>query len=134
GIVELLENERDVHPRLPGITFRATVDPVLADERERVGEQIERHGETPARAPHHRFVTFEGVVVLVEDGHYLLCAFAADAARLWLSLLVVRRSSIFAASMGAARRGSRGFVGAGEADRARRPRRLRARSSSRPLS
>ena len=50
-------------------TFAAAVDAVLADQRERVGEQIERDGEPPARRAHHRFVVLERVVVLVEDGH-----------------------------------------------------------------
>ena len=44
---------------------------MLPDERERVGEQIERDGQTAARRAHHRLVVFERVAMLVEDGHVL---------------------------------------------------------------
>ena len=48
-VVELLEHERDVHLRLAGKSLAPAVDAVLTDERERVGQQIERDGEPPAR-------------------------------------------------------------------------------------
>ena len=37
--------------RLAGKALAAAVDAVLADQRERVGQQIERDGETAARVP-----------------------------------------------------------------------------------
>ena len=51
---------------LPGKAIAAAVDAVLADQRERVGEQIHRDGEPAARGAHHRLVVFERVAVLVE--------------------------------------------------------------------
>ena len=54
---------------LPGKSLAAAVDAVLADQRERIGQQIERDGEPAARRPHHRLVVFERVAVLVEDRH-----------------------------------------------------------------
>jgi hypothetical protein len=39
---------------------------VLADERERIGEQVERDRQTAANRAHHRFVTLERVAVLLE--------------------------------------------------------------------
>ena len=65
-IVELLEDERDVHLRLTGESFAAAVDAVLADERQRIGQQIDRDGEPPAITPHHRLVHFQRVAVLIE--------------------------------------------------------------------
>ena len=65
----LFEHERDVHLRLAGKPLAPAVDAVLADERQRVGQQIERHGEAPARRSHHHLVTFKRVVVFVEDAH-----------------------------------------------------------------
>ena len=57
----------------PGQAFAAAIHAVLSHERERIGQQIERDGETSARRPHHRFVALERVAVLVEDGcfHFL---------------------------------------------------------------
>ncbi len=47
----------------------AAVDAVLADQRERIGQQVQRDGKAPAGRPHHRFVVLERVAVLVEDRH-----------------------------------------------------------------
>jgi len=66
-VVELLEHERDVHLRPPGKTFASAVDAVLPDQRERIGDQIHGHGETAARAAHHRLVLLERVAMFVED-------------------------------------------------------------------
>ena len=66
-IVELLEHQRDVHARPSRKPFALTVHAVLAHQRERVGEQVERDGEPPSRASHHRLVALERVAVLVED-------------------------------------------------------------------
>src|SRR5262245_10819579 len=66
GVVELLDDQRDVHLRLPGEPIAPAIDAVLPDERERIGEQIERHGEAAARGPHHRLVMLERVAMLVE--------------------------------------------------------------------
>src|SRR5262245_51875394 len=66
-IVELLEHQRDVEPGLAGKAIAAAVDAVLADERQRIGEEIERDGQAAARGAHHRLVQLEGVAVLLED-------------------------------------------------------------------
>ena len=68
-IVELFEHERDVHPRPPRKPIALTVDAVLADQGERVGEQIERDGEAAAGRAHHRFMVFKRVVVFFENRH-----------------------------------------------------------------
>ena len=51
GVVQLFEHERDVHLRLAGKALAAAVDAVLADQRERVGQQIEGDRQTAARRP-----------------------------------------------------------------------------------
>jgi hypothetical protein len=66
-ILELLEHERDIHFRFAGEAFALAVDPVLPDERERIGQQIERDREPAARLAHHRLVTLESVAMLPED-------------------------------------------------------------------
>ena len=67
-VADLLEHERDIQRR-PARDARAlAVDAVLADHRQRVGQQVERHRQPPARRPHHRLVDFERVAVLVEGG------------------------------------------------------------------
>src|SRR5262249_22967720 len=45
---------------------------MLADEGERIGEQIERHRETAAGVSLHRLVLLERLAVLVEDRHAAL--------------------------------------------------------------
>jgi len=65
-VVELLEDERDVHARLAGPALALAVDTVLADQREGVRQEVKSHGEPAARAPHHRLVMLERVTVLVE--------------------------------------------------------------------
>ena len=70
-VVELLDDQRDVHPRLARKPLAPAVDTVLADQRERIGQQIERDRQTPARSAHHRFVVLERVAVLLEDRHSL---------------------------------------------------------------
>src|SRR5204863_2115990 len=72
GVVELFEHEPDVHSRFAGKALAAAVHPVLAHERERIGEQIERDRQAPTRGPHHRFVTLERVAVLIEYRHSCL--------------------------------------------------------------
>ena len=57
GVADLLEDERDVERRPAGGARALAVDAVLPDHRERVGQQIERHRQPPARLPHHRLVT-----------------------------------------------------------------------------
>ena len=66
--------------RLAGKALAAAVDAVLADQRQRVGEQIERDRQPAARAAHHRFVVLERVAVLVEDRHSRLTSSAASTA------------------------------------------------------
>src|SRR6202790_3678645 len=67
-VVELLENQRDIHPRLPGKPLAGAVHPVLTHEGERVGQQIERDGQSSSRASHHGLVAFQRVAMLLEDG------------------------------------------------------------------
>src|SRR3954470_3882422 len=65
-IVELLENERDVELRLTGKALASAIDAVLADERQRIGEQIERDSQSAARRTHHRLMVLERVAMLLE--------------------------------------------------------------------
>ena len=50
GVVQLLENQRDVHLRFSRKPFATAVHAVLTHERERIGEQIERDRQPAARA------------------------------------------------------------------------------------
>ena len=44
-IIHLFKDERDIHPRFSREALAAAVDTMLTDQRERVGQQVERHGE-----------------------------------------------------------------------------------------
>jgi len=70
GVADLLEHDGDVERGSPRHPRALAVDAVLADHRERVGEQIERHGEPSASRSHHRFVHFECLPVLVQRAHH----------------------------------------------------------------
>jgi hypothetical protein len=65
-IVEMFEDQGNVHFRLTDEPIAPAIDAVLADERERIGQQIERDGQTAAGGAHHRLVHFERVVVFLE--------------------------------------------------------------------
>src|SRR5437660_1153843 len=80
-VVELLEHERDVHLRFSRKPIAPAVDAVLADEGQRIGEEIERDGEPSARGAHHRLVCFQRVAMLVENRHVSPCAVWRAAAR-----------------------------------------------------
>ena len=66
----------------PGMPRALAVDAVLADHRERVGQQIERHREAAARGSHHRLVHLERVAVLVEGRHVPSPSFGGCAGRI----------------------------------------------------
>jgi len=66
-VVQLLEHEGDIHFRFAREPLAAAVHPVLADERQRVGEEIHRDGQAAPGAAHHGFVLLERVAMLVED-------------------------------------------------------------------
>ena len=68
-VVELFEDERDVHLRLAGKPLASTVDAVLADQGERVGQQVERDREPPAHGAHHGFVVLECGAMFGENRH-----------------------------------------------------------------
>src|SRR4029453_7412190 len=70
-IVELFEHERDVQLWLTRKAVAAAVDAVLADQCQRIGEEVERHGQAAPRGAHHRLVQLEGVAMLVKDRHKL---------------------------------------------------------------
>src|SRR5207245_2333479 len=71
-VVELLEDQRNIHPWFSRKPLARAVHAVLPDECQRIRQEIERDGEPPAGGPHHRFVMLERVAMLVEDRHYLL--------------------------------------------------------------
>src|ERR1700687_1398850 len=86
-VVELLENQGDIHPRLPGKPLAPAVHSVLTDERERVGQQVERDGQSSARASHHGLMMFQRIAMLVEDGQRSPTSWAStgEAQRGWAS-------------------------------------------------
>jgi hypothetical protein len=131
GVIELFEDERNIHFRLARKTLAAAVNAVLPDERERIGQQVERDGEPAAGGAHHRFVALERIVVLIEDAHDDKLATTEDTADTGnsfaptemfssvstVSSVVASFRIICAASTAAARRGSAGCGSDGAADR-----------------
>ena len=71
GVVQLLEDHGNVQLRLAGNTLAAAVNGMLADERQRIGDEIECDGEAPACRPHHGLVDFERVTMLLERRSHL---------------------------------------------------------------
>ena len=66
GIFDLLHHDPNIHGgklRLPGT---ATVNAVLADERERVGQHVKSGCETASNAAHLKVVTFSSLTIVVE--------------------------------------------------------------------
>ena len=52
-----------VHGGLVGLANAGAIDAVLADEDQRIGEEIGSHGEFPASVPHLEFIPFELLVI-----------------------------------------------------------------------
>ena len=46
-----------------------TIDAVLADEDQRIGEHVHGDGQSAARNAHHEFVLFQLVPALLIDAH-----------------------------------------------------------------
>jgi four helix bundle protein len=68
-VFQLLEHKRDIHFGFAREPFAAAIDTVLPDERQRIGQEIERNRQAAARLAHHRFVVFERAAVFGKDGH-----------------------------------------------------------------
>ena len=69
GIANLLEHQRDVQGWLARMPRTLAVDAMLANGRERIGQEIESDGELATRRAHHRLVNLELIAMFVEDGH-----------------------------------------------------------------
>src|SRR5258708_25810093 len=63
---EFLGDHAEVHRRNRGIALAGAIDPVLADEDERVGDAIERDGEAAAVPPEALLEVLQFVVMLLK--------------------------------------------------------------------
>src|ERR1041384_8187281 len=77
GVTDLLDDQRNVERRPSRHAGALTIDAVLSDHCQRVGEQVHRHREATAADAHHRFVNFERVAVLFEGPHLTLSSAAS---------------------------------------------------------
>jgi len=66
---EFLGDHAEVHRRNRGIALAGAIDPVLADEDERVGDAIERDGEAAAVPPEALLEVLQFVVMLLKSRH-----------------------------------------------------------------
>jgi hypothetical protein len=69
GVGEFLRDHAKVHGGDGGIALAGTVNAVLADQDESVGDAVEGDGEAAAVATEALFGVFEFLAVLVKSGH-----------------------------------------------------------------
>ena len=81
GAFHAAEDGLEVERGLAGVARGGAVDAVLADEDERVGEQVEGDGEASAFGAHHELVAFELRAFFIKDVHRFRVLDAAGGAR-----------------------------------------------------
>lgn len=64
-------DDLDIHGGLAGLARALAIHPMLADENEGVGKQIERYSEAAALQAHLEFEAFEVFFTVLIDGHSL---------------------------------------------------------------
>ena len=64
-LIHALQNNLQIHGRFIGLPNAGAIDAVLANQHERVGQQVRGHGEFAARAAHLEFVPFKLFVIHV---------------------------------------------------------------------
>ena len=69
GTVDLTQYRLKIERRLRWVAVRRAVNPVLPNQDERVGQHIERDGQSPARRAHHEFIFFQLIAAIVKDRH-----------------------------------------------------------------
>src|SRR5690349_8565816 len=65
GVVQVFQNHLEVHRGFTRLARTLAINSVLADEDERVCQDVERDGEPSALDAHHRLVAFELILPLV---------------------------------------------------------------------
>src|SRR5579872_6052433 len=71
-VADGLADNLNVHGGFARRTGALAIDSVLAHQDQRVGEDIHRDGQLPARFPHHELVLIELFTTLFEYAHALL--------------------------------------------------------------
>ena len=66
GVFDLLHNQPNVHRRELRLALATAIHAVLANESERVGENIERGCQAPAYGAHLKFISFFGFLIMLE--------------------------------------------------------------------
>ncbi len=69
GVGQALTDDLDVHGRLAGLAGALAINPMLTHQHQRIRQQIQGDGQTPALQAHAKLVLFEGVFAIVIDGH-----------------------------------------------------------------
>ena len=68
-VANLFDDEGNIKRGLARHSRALAVHRVLSHHRQRVGEQIQRDRDSAFGGPHHRFMDFERVAMLVERRH-----------------------------------------------------------------
>ena len=66
-VFDLLHDQTDIHGRELRLALAAAIDAMLADQGQRVRENIERRGESAAHRAHLEFVSLFGFTIIVEQ-------------------------------------------------------------------
>ena len=66
-VFNLLHDKADIHGRELRLPLAPAVDSVLADQGERIRQNIERRGESAAHRAHLKFVALFGFTIVVEQ-------------------------------------------------------------------
>src|SRR5882724_12179799 len=69
GVSEFLGDHAEVHRGNSGVALAGAIDPVLANEDERIGDAVKRDREASAIAPEALLRMLKFVVMLLECGH-----------------------------------------------------------------
>jgi hypothetical protein len=67
-------NDLNVHRRFSRLACTLAVNAVLADQHQRVGENVQRDGQAASRNTHHKFVLFEFLAPFFKYVHYFSLA------------------------------------------------------------
>ena len=79
GVIEALGDDLDVHGRLAGLARTLAINPVLAHQNQRIGEEIQCDREAAAFHSHHEFVFIQLFAALVVHRHALSLSPGAKA-------------------------------------------------------
>jgi len=72
SIIDALQDELNIHHGLSGLPGALAIDAMLADQRKRVSQEVQRKGQPAALHTHLKLVPFQFIAPFVVDRHFLI--------------------------------------------------------------